>query len=58
MVEVLFVVDFIVAATAAPVSSLLGEGKKLHTRLGFQVTSIEIYSISKKELKHVKVNTS
>lgn len=58
MVEVLSVVDFIVAATAARVSSLLGEGKQLHRKLGFQVTSIEIYSISKKELKYVKVNIS
>jgi hypothetical protein len=56
MVEVFSVVGFIVAA--APVFSILGEGKQLHRRLGFQVTSIEIYYISKKELKHVKVNIS
>jgi hypothetical protein len=55
MVEMLSVVDFVVAATAAPISSLLGEGKQLHRRLGFQVISIEVYSISKKELKHVTV---
>lgn len=42
MMEVLSVVDFIVAATAAPVSSVFRERKQLHGRLGFKVMNIEL----------------